>query len=240
MIWFGRHSGLHLPPPTRGHVPVRERDRLRLALERVASHSPHLAGEPLLEALEGTGWIDRSAAARLLPQFRDFNPDRHFAEHLRRLSFRGASVAEEFRSGIGRVVLDLFGAAEEVDLGDETGFRFRNGEREGILLAYPEVSLTIGGPLRTAIAAAVEQMPDTLVVVARSFQQGAADQFAGLLSGTEVPGTLVTVNLLLGIRATTLRYQPAADRVVDLLGTGRPLRSSDVARLGDKKATVEV
>ena len=46
--------------------------------------------------------------------------------------------------------------------------------------------------------------------------------------------TLVTVNLLLGIRATTLRYQPGAERVIALLGSGRPLRSRDVAVLGDR------
>jgi hypothetical protein len=49
-----------------------------------------------------------------------------------------------------------------------------------------------------------------------------------------VPGTLVTVNLLLGIRATTLRYQPGAERVIELLGSGRPLRSRDVAVLGER------
>jgi hypothetical protein len=207
---------------------------MRLALERVAAHSPHLAGEPLLDALEATGWIDRASAARLIPEFRNFNPDRHFAEHMRRLSFRGPSVAEEFREGIRRIVEDLFGATEAAEFGSEPGLRFRHQEREGILLAYPEVSLSIGGTLRAGIAAAVEEMPDALVVVARNFQQGAAEQFAGILSGTEVPGTMVTVNLLLGLRATTLRYQPAPARVVDLLGTGRPLRSTDVARLGDR------
>jgi hypothetical protein len=235
MIWFGRHPGLYIPPVSRGRVPVRDRDRMRAALEHVAAHAPHLTGEPLLDALEGTGWIDRASAARLLPEFRDFNPDRYFAEHLRRLSFRGPSAAEPFRSGINRIVEDLFGATEETEIGSEPGFRFRHEEREGLVLAYPEVNLSIGGKLRGAIAAAVEEMPDALVVVARNFQHGAAEHFAGMLSGTEVPGTLVTVNLLLGIRATTLRYQPSPARVVDLLGAGRPLRTTDVAKLGDRQ-----
>ena len=56
-----------------------------------------------------------------------------------------------------------------------------------------------------------------------------------MLSRTGVPGTLVTVNLLLGIRATALRYQPSAERVVDLLSLGRPLRTQDVASLGDRE-----
>ena len=51
-----------------------------------------------------------------------------------------------------------------------------------------------------------------------------------------MPGTLVTVNLLLGIRAISLRYQPSPTRVIALLGYGRPLRSADIARLGDRVA----
>ena len=77
-------------------------------------------------------------------------------------------------------------------------------------------------------------MPDTLLVVARNFDQHAADQLSGVLAGTGVPGTLVTVNLLLGIRAITLRYQPSVDRLIGVLGAGRPLRSADIARLGDR------
>ena len=42
------------------------------------------------------------------------------------------------------------------------------------------------------------------------------------------------MNLLLGIRAMALRYQPSPGRVIDLLGSGRPLRSADIARLGDR------
>jgi hypothetical protein len=234
MIWFGRHPGLHIPPVSQGRVPLRDHDRMRAALEHAATYAPHLTGEPLLDAVAATGWIDRATAARLLPGFRGFNPDRHFAEHMRRLSFRGPSAAEQFRGGIHRIVEDLFGATEEAEIGSEPGFRFRHEEREGLIFAFPEVNLSIGGKLRDAIGAAVEEMPDALVVVARNFQHGAAEQFAGMLSGTEVPGTLVTVNLLLGIRATTIRYQPSPDRVVDLLGAGRPLRTTDVARLGDR------
>jgi hypothetical protein len=100
--------------------------------------------------------------------------------------------------------------------------------------ALPMGSFSIGGPTRVALAAAVEEMPDVLVIVARNFQEGAAAQLGSLLSGTDVPGTLVTVNLLLGIRATALRYQPGTDRVLDLLGSGRPLRSADVAYLGNR------
>jgi hypothetical protein len=234
MIWFGNLPVLQHAARRNGRVPVAERDRMRLALERVARRAPHLAGDALLDALEATGWIDRSAAARLLPEFRHFDADRHFAEHLRRLSFRGPSVAEEFRSGIGRVVEDLFGTALAGGVGPEPAIRFRCGEREGVVLAYPEVGFSLGGRTRTAVAAAVEEMPDALVLVARNFQPGTAEQLAGLLAGSEVPGTLVTVNLLLGIRATALRYQPGPERVVDLLSAGRPLRSVDVARLGDR------
>jgi hypothetical protein len=233
MIWFGRNPALHIPPTARGRVPVREWDRMRAALELVATRAPHLSGAALLDSLESTGWIDRESAARLLPLFRNFDADRHFAEHLRRLSFRGVSAVEEFRLGIARVVEDIFGAVEDREVGGEPAFRFGHGEREGLLLAYPEVNLSIGGPIRSAIAASVEEMPDALVIVARSFQHGTAEQFRSMLSGTEVPGTLVTVNLLLGLRATALRYQPPTDRIVGLLGTGRPVRSTDLARLVD-------
>jgi len=77
-------------------------------------------------------------------------------------------------------------------------------------------------------------MPDALLVVARNFDPHAAAQLSGELAGTGVPGTLVTLNLLLGIRAITLRYQPPVERVIGVLGAGRPLRSADVARLGDR------
>ena len=52
------------------------------------------------------------------------------------------------------------------------------------------------------------------------------------------PGLLasVTVNLLLGIRATALKYQPPRERVVDLLSVGRPIRTQDVAILGERMA----
>jgi hypothetical protein len=234
MIWFGRHPGLRIPPLSRGQVPVRDRDRMRAALEHVAAHAPHLGGEALLDALEETGWIDRTTATRLLPEFRDFDPDRHFAAHMRRLSFRGPSAADEFRAGIGRIVEDLTGSAHVIEIASEPGFRFQHADQEGIVLAYPEVNLSIGGPLRAAVAAAVEQMPDALVIVARNFQHGTAEQLAGMLARTDVPGTLITINLLLGIRATALRYQPSLARVLETLGAGRPLRSADVAKLGDR------
>ncbi len=205
------------------------------ALEWVAARAPHLAGEPLLDALADTGWVDRATAARLLPIFRHFDADRYFAECLRALSFRGTTIAAEFRSRVARVVEDLAGSAELATLGGEEGIRFRHGEREGILLAYPEVALTLGASARASIAAAVDEMPDTLVVVARNFGESTAPQLAALLSRTGVPGTLVTVNLLLGMRAMALRYQPGAERVLDLLCTGRPLRSADIARLGNRQ-----
>ncbi|HEV2130727.1 MAG TPA: hypothetical protein VGR27_06470, partial [Longimicrobiaceae bacterium] len=205
------------------------------AIESVAARTPHLAGEPLLDALVQTGWVDRATAARLLPGFRHFDADRYFAESLRALSFRGTSVADEFRTRVARVVEELAGKAEIATVGEEEGIRFRHGEREGIVLAYPEVALTLGASARSSIAAAVEEMPDALVIVARNFGEGTAPQLAAMLSRTGVPGTLLTVNLLLGIRAMALRYQPGTDRVLDLLGTGRPLRSADIARLGDRK-----
>lgn len=207
---------------------------MQRALEWVAERAPQLEGPRLLDALASSGWIDRPSAERLLPGFRHFDPDRHFAENLRKLSFRGKSAAEDFRHGVRCVVEEVTGSGTMGEVGPEQAIRFQSGEREGIVLAHPEVAFTIGGKTREAIEAAVEEMPDVLVVVARNFERSAAEQLAATLQRTEVPGTLVTVNLLLGIRATALRYQPSADRVVDLLGSGRPLRSADVARLGDR------
>ena len=204
------------------------------ALRAVAAHAPHLSGDALLDAIAETGLIDRATAARLLPAFRGFDPDRCFAEELRRLSFRGVGVGEDFRTRVRRAVEDLVGEAELGQVGDEPAIRFRHNGAEGIMLAYPEVAWTIGGSVRPAIAAAIEEMPDALVIVARNFAEGTGPQFASLLDRTGVPGTLVSVNLLLGMRAVTLRYQPPAARVVDLLGAGRPLRSADVATLGNR------
>jgi hypothetical protein len=132
------------------------------------------------------------------------------------------------------VVEELTGEAGVGTLGSEPVIRFRNGDREGVVLAHPEVGFTISGPTRDAVMAAVEEMPDALVVVARNFDPQTASQLTSILDRTEVPGTLVTLNLLLGIRAHRLRYQPAPARVIELLGTGRPLRSADIAHLGDR------
>lgn len=204
------------------------------ALRTVAAREPGLGGPALLDALADTGLVDRTTAARLLPTFRSFDPDRCFAEELRRLSFRGTGFADEFRFRILRAVEELTGEAQLGEVGPEPGIRFRHDGKEGVLLAYPEVAWSIGAPTRAAIGAAIEEMPDALVVVARNFAEGTAAQFASLLDRTEVPGTLLSVNLLLGMRATALRYQPGAERVVELLGAGRPLRSVDIATLGNR------
>lgn len=204
------------------------------ALHWVAARAPHLSGTALVEALAETGWVDASTAVRLLPHFRHFDPDRYFAESLRSLSFRGANAGPEFRARVAAVVQELTGSAAVGDVGGEEGIRFRRGEHQGIVLAYPEVALTLGGGVYDAVAAAVEEMPDTLVLVARNFAESAGPLLAALLARTGVPGTLLTVNLLLGVRAMCLRYQPPVERVLDLLGTGRPIRSADIARLGDR------
>ena len=234
MIWFGNLNRILATPVADGFGPLPERKRMLNALERVAEHAPQLSGGPLLDALAETGWVDRATAARLLPTFEYFDPDRHFADYLRRLSFRGRSAAEEFRQGVRQVVEEVVGHGRVDEVGPERGVRFQREAYEGVVLAYPEVSFTIAGPTRAAIDAAVEEMPDTLLVVARNFDQHAADQLSGVLAGTGVPGTLITVNLLLGIRAITLRYQPSVDRLIGVLGAGRPLKSADIARLGDR------
>lgn len=236
MIWFGNLNRI-LPetdPAPEAFGPMPERDRMRHALEWAAERAPQLSGALLLDALAHSGWVDRTTAERLLPEFRHFDPDRHFSEHMRRLSFRGRAAAEEFRRGVCCIMAELTGNGQVGELGTESCVRFRAGEQEGVVLAHPEVGFTISGSTRAAVEAAIAEMPDALVVVARNFEKSAADQLSALLHRTGVPGTLVTVNLLLGIRAVTLRYQPAPQRVVELLGMGRPLRSADVARLGDR------
>jgi len=235
MIWFGKPFSEVLFTPPAGVAPVGdETARMEHALRWVAARDPHLEGPALVDALAGTGWVDRAEAARLLPCFRHFDPDRYFSEALRSLSFRGPTAAGEFRQRIGRVMEDLTGAAALGTAGAEEVVRFGAGDRQGVVFAYPQVQFSLGGESAKAVAAAAEEMPDALVIVARNFQEGTAGQLAAMLRDTEVPGTLVTVNLLLGIRATTLRYQPGAERVIELLGSGRPLRSRDVAVLGDR------
>jgi hypothetical protein len=234
MIWFGNlRDTLRLPaggPPPPGDESV----RMEHALVRVAQRQPQLSGEALVDALAQTGWVDRETAARLLPTFRHFDADRAFAESLRALAFRGPAYAGEFRSRIQRVMEDLTGEALLGGLGPEEAVRFRHEGREGITLAYPQVQFTVGGSALKAVEAAIEEMPDALVIVAKNFQESTRAQLSALLERTEVRGTLVTLNLLLGMRATALRYQPGAGRVMDLLGSGRPLRTQDVARLGDR------
>lgn len=234
MIWFG-----NLPlPGSRAlpHAAARENPHARMAraLRTVAAREPHLAGSALLDAIEATGGVDRETAARLLPWFRDFDADRHFADNVRRLALKGVAAADEFRGVVRYVVEDLTGSGEVTEVGPEPAIRFRGAEREGIVLAYPQVAFSLAGEARRTVQAAVEEMPDALVIVAKNFTEAAADQLAGMLAGTEVPGTLLTVNLLLGMRAVKLRYGPSPERVFDTLGAGRPLRSVDVALLGNR------
>jgi hypothetical protein len=234
MIWFGNLNRILAQPAAGAFGPAPEQVRMRRALEHVAEGAPWLYGPPLLDALAETGWVDRPTAERLLPHFRHFDPDRHFADHLRKLSFRGRNSLEEFRAGVRCVVEEITGDGVLGEVGEMPCVRFRTGEREGVVIAQPEVSFTITGRTRDAVLAAVEEMPDAVVVIARNFDRGAGEQLSGILHRTGVPGTLVTVNLLLGIRAGTMRYRPATDHIVDLLGLGRPLRSADLARLGER------
>jgi len=235
MIWFGNLShALRIPVPA--IVAGDESQRMEAALRLVAAHAPHLDGDALLDALAATGYVDHATARRLLPCYRHFDPDRWFAESLRSLSLKGPLVADEFRGRIGRVMEDLTGNARVGELGPEGAVRFTNNGREGIVLAYPAVQFSIGGTAKTAVEAAAEEMPDALVIVARNFQDGTFGQLRSMLTNTGIPGTLVTVNLLLGIRATALKYQPSPDRVVDLLSVGRPIRTQDVATLGERIA----
>ena len=234
MIWFGNLNRIVATSDPDAFGPVPEHRRMLRALQTVAERAPQLSGRPLVEALAATGWVDGATAQRLLPTFVHFDPDRHFAEYLRSLSFRGRSAAEDFREGVRSVLEELTGEATLEDAGAEPTIHFRRGEIEGLVIAHPEVNLTISGRTREAILAAVEDMPDTIVLVARNFERNAAAQVSGLLAGTEVPGTLITVNQLLGIRAMALHYQPATERVIELLSQGRPLRSPDIARLGDR------
>ena len=235
MIWFGNLPKLFPEPAPPGTFRGGVHARMEQALRMVAAREPHLAGEALLDALEATGGVDRETAARLLPWFGHFDADRHFADNLRRLSLKGTAAADQFRGLVRYVVEDLTGDGAVEEVGPEPAIRFRAGEHEGVVLAYPQVSFSLGGEARRTVEAAVEEMPDALVIVARNFQEGAAGQLSGMLAGTEVPGTLVTVNLLLGLRAVKLRYQPSAERVVRTLGAGRPLRSTDVALRGNRE-----
>jgi hypothetical protein len=233
MIWFGNLSAL---PQGSSHVLAVGDDhaRMDLALRWVAARAPHLYGATLLDALEETGLVDRATAARLLPTFRTFDADKVFADSLRALSLKGPSASEEFRSRVGRVVEDVAGGARLESVGPESGIRFGRGEKQGVLLAYPQVQFTLGGAASQAVTAAVEEMPDALVIVARNFADGTAAQLRAVLERTGIPGTLVTVNLLLGMRAIALKYQPTEARVFGLLGSGGALRSRDIAVLGDR------
>jgi hypothetical protein len=236
MIWFGNVDRLVAHPDAESLSFASEARRMQTALERVAEQSPGLWGPALLDALAATGWVDRATAERLFPQFRHFDSDRHFAAHMRRLSFRGPSAIDEFRAGVCCVIGEIAGNATIDRIGPEHCVRFAPESFEGVVLAHPEVNFTITGRSRDAISAAVEEAPDVIVVVARNFDTTTSVHLRSLLERTGVPGTLVTVNQLRGIRATALRYQPTPGRIVDLLARGGILRSADIARLADLAA----
>ncbi|HEX8904197.1 MAG TPA: hypothetical protein VF771_05105, partial [Longimicrobiaceae bacterium] len=187
MIWFGNLAhALRIPVPAL--LGGDEGQRMETALRHVAAHAPHLEGDALVDALAATGLVDRRTARRLLPCYRHFDADRWFADSLRSLSLKGPLVADEFRGRIGRVVEDLTGNARLEEVGPEGAVRFTLGEREGIVLAYPAVQFSIGGPAAKAVEAAVEEMPDALVIVARNFQDNTGAQLSSMLARTEVPG----------------------------------------------------
>lgn len=234
MIWFGNLERFFVGPVPAGLPGAAEDKRMQFALERVAEVAPGLAGDPLLDALEATGWVDRRTAERLLPTFRHFDPDQHFCEYMRRLSFRGRNAEEDFRRGVRCVLDEIVGGASIDASGPEACVRFSVGDKEGVVLAQPEVGFTVAGRTRDAVVAAVEEMPDAIVVIARTFDRAAAEQLGSILYRTGVPGTLVTVNLLLGIRAAALRFGTHPVRVVDLLARGGALRSADIAPLGER------
>lgn len=233
MIWFGNLTRILVDGSPAPLERIAEATRMQRALERVAEHTPGLAGDALLDALSSTGWIERAAAQRLLPLFRHFDADRHFCEHVRGLSFRGRSAAEEFRESVRQIMSEVLGGARLDQVGPEPCIRFGWGEREGIVLAHPEIGFTLSGRTREAIFAAVEEMPDTLVIVARNFERAAEQQLSGIVHGTGVPARLVTVNLLLGLRATALRYRPDRERVLEVLAARGTLRSPEIARLAE-------
>lgn len=234
MIWFGNLShALRIPLPALAGGGD-DAQRMETALRTVAAYAPQLEGEELLDALAATGFVERATAARLLPCYRHFDADRWFAEQLRSLSLKGPVVADEFRTRIGRVVEDLTGNARIDQVGPDGGVRFTLGDREGVVLSYPTVQFSLGGTALQTVEAAAGEMPDALVIVARNFQDAAGAQLSSILARYGIRGTLVTVNLLLGIRATALKYQPSPERVVDLLSLGRPIRTQDVATLGDR------
>jgi hypothetical protein len=233
MIWFGNLTA-HTQGSTHVLAVGDDASRMEHALRWVAARAPNLSGGALVDALAETGLVDHATAARLLPTFRGFDADRVFAESLRALSLKGLTASEEFRSRIGLVVDDVAGGARLETVGPEAGIRFGRGDRQGVLLAYPQVQFTLGGAAAQAVSAAVAEMPDALVIVARNFADGTAGQLSSLLERTGIPGTLVTVNLLLGMRAIALKYQPTEERVFGVLGAGRALRSRDIAALGSR------
>lgn len=235
MIWFGNLEHHIAGPLPDGFGMASETVRMQRALERVAEIAPGLEGHALVNALSMTGFVDQATARRLLPTFQHFDPDRHFSEYLRRLSFRGRPAADEFRTGVRCLVEEITGNGALDQVGTEPCIRFASHGFEGIVLAQPEVGFTIAGRTRDAIHASIDEMPDAVVVVARNFERGTADQLSSILSRTGVPGTLVTVNLMLGIRASVLRYQPGVDRIAGVLATGGMLRSADIACLGDRR-----
>lgn len=240
MIWFGNLNRILATSDPDAFGPLPEQRRMLQALQTVAERAPQLSGRELIGALAATGWVDEPTAQRLLPAFSHFDPDRHFSEYLRSLSFRGRSAAGDFRHGVRCIFEELTGEAAFDDSGSEPAIRFRTGEFEGLVLPHPEVSFTISGATRDRILAEVEEMPDTIVIVVRNFDRGAGAQLSSLLAGTGVPGTLITLNLLLGIRAMKLRYRPSTGRMRSLLALGRPLRSTDIAHLGDPAPVVAV
>lgn len=235
MIWFGDVQRILPAPAAAALTGATPRERMRQALEWVAARAPYLTGDSLIEALASTELVDEPTARRLLPEFRHFDPDRHFSDQLRRLSFRGRTAADDFRLRVRSVVSELTGTGSIGPVGPDEGVRFRCSaeDLQGVVLPYPEVNFSIGGTVQQAVLAAAEEMPDALILVARNFDKHAAAQLSALLHQREVPGTLITVNLLLGIRAMTLRYQPQPQRIFEVLGAGRPLRSADIAVLGD-------
>jgi DNA-directed RNA polymerase specialized sigma24 family protein len=119
--------------------------------------------------------------------------------------------------------------------------RFGDGYREGVVLAYPQVQLTLGGAAVDAVKAAADEMPDALVIVARNFQDVTAGQLSSLLEGTELPVTLRTAVVLRDLQE--LSYQEIAEKlelpegtVKSRINRGRIELARQLKRLQDKQS----
>ena len=190
MIWFGNLNRILPQPDPAAFGPLPERARMLRALKWVAERAPHLTGSSLLDALAGTGWVDRGhRASDSCRSSATSTPTATSPIPSAGSPFAADPPPRSSAAASGCVMEEVTGDGDDGRGGTGAGDPLpHRGSARGSSSPTPRCPSPSRAGRATAVEAAVEEMPDVLVVVARNFERSTAAQLAAVLERTEVPG----------------------------------------------------